>query len=125
MKPRGREALMPAETEAWATDQADVLEVGTFRELPIRFRDELTSLAVINGKARGKVEFLSGEDVDEAFQVRGMRRRIGKFRESICSSADREALAANPSGHQGIRGMRNLQGFRPRSRDHSDAQNSL
>ena len=60
----GSQALMPAETEAWANDQPDVLEVGTFRELPIRFRDEITSLAVINGKARGKVEFLAGQGAE-------------------------------------------------------------
>ena len=68
MKPRGRRLSCPLKAEAWATDQADVLEVGTFRELPIRFRDEVTSLAIINGKARGKVEFLAGQDADEAFQ---------------------------------------------------------
>jgi putative ABC transport system permease protein len=64
----GAQALMPAETETWATAQPAVLEVGTFRELPIRFRDEVTSLAVINGKARGKIEFLAGQGADEAFQ---------------------------------------------------------
>ena len=64
----GAQALMPPETEAWANDQADVLEVGTFRELPIRFRDEITSLAVINGKARGKVEFLAGQGADAGFR---------------------------------------------------------
>ncbi len=64
----GLQALMPSDAEAWATGHADVLEVGTFRELPIRFRDELTSLAVINGKARGKIEFLAGEAAEEGFQ---------------------------------------------------------
>ena len=64
----GSQALLPAETEAWAKDQPDVLEVGTFRELPIRFRDEPTTLAVINGKARGKVEFLAGQGAEQGFQ---------------------------------------------------------
>ena len=64
----GLQAFMPPEAESWATAQPDVLEVGSFRELPIRFRDELTSLAVINGKARGKVEFLAGEGAEDGFQ---------------------------------------------------------
>jgi putative ABC transport system permease protein len=64
----GLEALLPDEAESWAASRAEVLEVGTFRELPIRFRDEATTLAVINGKARGKPEFLAGENADHDFQ---------------------------------------------------------
>jgi putative ABC transport system permease protein len=65
----GSQALLPDETETWAAAQPDVLEVGTFRELPIRFRDESTTLAVINGKARGKLEFLAGENAEQGFQA--------------------------------------------------------
>jgi putative ABC transport system permease protein len=64
----GSQAFLPDEAESWAGGQADVLEVGTFRELPIRFRDESTTLAVINGKARGKLEFLAGEGAEQEFQ---------------------------------------------------------
>ncbi|HEY5779406.1 MAG TPA: FtsX-like permease family protein [Terrimicrobiaceae bacterium] len=64
----GSQALLPDEAQSWAEGQPDVLEVGTFRELPIRFRDQPTTLAVINGKARGKLEFLAGEDAEQAFQ---------------------------------------------------------
>ena len=64
----GAQAFLPDEAQSWAAGQADVLEVGTFRELPIRFRDEPTTLAVINGKARGKLEFLAGEGAEQKFQ---------------------------------------------------------
>ncbi|HEY5954764.1 MAG TPA: FtsX-like permease family protein [Terrimicrobiaceae bacterium] len=64
----GSEALLPDEAETWAEAQPDVLEVGTFRELPVRFRDEPTALAVINGKARGKLEFLAGGEPEQGFQ---------------------------------------------------------
>ncbi len=64
----GSQAVLPDEAQSWAEGQPDVLEVGTFRELPIRFRDQPTTLAVINGKARGKLEFLAGEDAEQGFQ---------------------------------------------------------
>jgi putative ABC transport system permease protein len=64
----GLQAFLPDEAQSWTESQPDVLEVGTFREVPIRFRDELTTLAVINGKARGKLEFLAGETAAEDFQ---------------------------------------------------------
>jgi putative ABC transport system permease protein len=65
----GLQAFLPEEVEAWAASRPEVLEVGTFRELPIRFRDEPTSLAVINGKARGKLEFLAGDEAEQNFQA--------------------------------------------------------
>ena len=64
----GTQALMPAETEAWATDQPDVLEVGTFRELPIRFRDEANLPRRHQRKSARKVEFLAGQGAEEGFQ---------------------------------------------------------
>ena len=115
---------MPAETEAWATDQPDVLEVGTFRELPIRFRDEVTSLAVINGKARGKLSSLPDRGPKRVFNPANAwpYRKVSR---PICDSAYREVFAANASGYQRIHRLRNLQGFRARSRDGPDAQNSF
>jgi putative ABC transport system permease protein len=57
----GLQAFLPADAPAWAEGRSEIQEVGTFRELPIRFRDELTTLAVTNGKARGNLEFLAGD----------------------------------------------------------------
>lgn len=65
----GLQAFLPSEAQSWAESQPDVLEVGTFREFPVRFRDQPTTLAVINGKARGKLEFLAGENADSDFQA--------------------------------------------------------
>ena len=64
----GLQAFLPDESSAWAESEPEVLEVGTFREVPIRFRDEPTTLAVINGKARGRMEFLEGDGADQEFQ---------------------------------------------------------
>jgi putative ABC transport system permease protein len=58
----GAQAFLPDESLAWAESRPGVREVGTFREVPIHFRDELTTLAVINGKARGNLEVLAGDD---------------------------------------------------------------
>ena len=57
----GLHEFLPEESLAWAEREPAVLEAGTFREVPIRFRDQLTALAVINGKARGNMEFLAGD----------------------------------------------------------------
>jgi putative ABC transport system permease protein len=67
----GLQAFLPDESAAWAESQPDVLEAGTFREVPIRFRDEPTTLAVINGKARGKLDFLQGDSAEQDFQSGG------------------------------------------------------
>jgi len=64
----GLQAFLPDESASWAESQLGVLELGTFREVPIRFRDEPTTLAVINGKARGKLEFLEGDGAEQDFQ---------------------------------------------------------
>ncbi|MFZ0709310.1 MAG: FtsX-like permease family protein [Terrimicrobiaceae bacterium] len=64
----GLQAFLPDQSSGWAESQPDVLEVGTFREVPIRFGNEPTTLAVINGKARGKLEFLEGDGAEQAFQ---------------------------------------------------------
>ena len=65
------QAFLPDESAAWAESQPGVLEAGTFREVPIRFRDEPTTLAVINGKARGKLDFLQGDSAEQDFQSGG------------------------------------------------------
>ncbi len=67
----GLQAFLPDESVAWAESQSHVLEAGTFREVPIRFRDEPTTLAVINGKARGKLDFLEGDSAEQEFQSGG------------------------------------------------------
>jgi putative ABC transport system permease protein len=64
----GLQAFLPAESSAWAESQPEVLEAGTFREVPIRFRDKPTALAVINGKARGRLEFLEGDGAEQEFE---------------------------------------------------------
>ena len=65
----GLQAFLPEESLSWAESQPEVLEAGTFREVPIRFRGEPTALAVINGKARGRLEFLEGEGAEQEFQL--------------------------------------------------------
>lgn len=64
----GLHEFLPEESLAWAEREPAVLEAGTFREVPIRFRDQLTALAVINGKARGNMEFLAGDRAAAQFQ---------------------------------------------------------
>jgi putative ABC transport system permease protein len=64
----GLQAFLPQECQAWAEGQPAVLEVGTFREVPIRFREEPSTLGVTNGRARGKLEFLAGDGAEQEFQ---------------------------------------------------------
>jgi putative ABC transport system permease protein len=64
----GLQAFLPEEALAWAEEQPEVLEVGTFREVPVRFHDEPTTLGVTNSKARGKLEFLAGDGAEREFQ---------------------------------------------------------
>jgi putative ABC transport system permease protein len=56
----GPQSFLPEEATAWAAERTDVQNVATFREMPLRFRDAATTLAVIEGRGRGDLVFLEG-----------------------------------------------------------------
>lgn len=60
----GLEAFLPSESLPWARERAR--EAATFREFPLRFRGEATTLAVLDGRARGDLEFLPGSPLNAA-----------------------------------------------------------
>lgn len=65
----GPQAFLPPETLEWAKTQP-VSEISTFREMPVRFRDQPASLAVVDGRARGDLDFLPGSPSDAATRFR-------------------------------------------------------
>ncbi len=62
----GLQAFLPPGAAAWAASQPQVAGTATFRELPVRFRDEPASLAVIDGKARGDIAFVGPDPAASA-----------------------------------------------------------
>lgn len=67
----GPRAVLPAEAIDWVHAHPDVSAVATFREFPIRFRGEAVAMAVIDGKARGEIEFLDGPQTEAASAFAG------------------------------------------------------
>lgn len=57
----GLQSYVPAEALEWARRDARVSETATFREMPVRCDGRTVSLAIIEGRARGDLEFLRGE----------------------------------------------------------------
>jgi len=55
----GLQAFIPAEAVEWARHHPGVKEAGTFRELTVSFNGSPAALGVVEGGARGRMEFLS------------------------------------------------------------------
>lgn len=56
----GLQAFLPEAALSWANEQPAVAASATFREIPIKIQNEATSLAVIEGRARGDLQFVEG-----------------------------------------------------------------
>jgi len=69
----GLHAFLPPGAKEWMAARPEVAAVSTFRELPVRYDNEMTSLAVIKGRARGQLEFLEGSAPDAAEQFESGR----------------------------------------------------
>ncbi len=93
----GPQAFLPVETLDWAKSRL-TWRLPPFREMPIRFRDHPSALAVVDGRARGDLEFLPGlpRQRREEISGRSSRGRFGKFRHSV---SDRQTK--NHSAHPG------------------------
>jgi len=63
----GMAAFLPDGLRDWAAAHPAVAETGTFRELPVRVSGHLASLAVVEGRARGELEFLDRPDAAAEF----------------------------------------------------------
>ncbi len=55
----GLQAFIPADAVEWARHHPLVKEAGTFRELTVTFNGSPVAMGVVEGGARGKMEFLS------------------------------------------------------------------
>ncbi len=93
----GLQAFLPAETTAWAAAQPAVASTATFREFPIRFRDEPTTLSIIEGEARGGLEFLDGPPPED-FSAGKSVAVSESFAQRFQITRQREILLPTPSG---------------------------
>jgi putative ABC transport system permease protein len=68
----GLQSFLPAQSVDWFRNDSRVEAVGTFREIAVPWGDRSANLAVIDGKARGDLEFLEGgpDASSEFFQPR-------------------------------------------------------
>jgi putative ABC transport system permease protein len=68
----GLQSFLPAQSVDWFRNDSRVEAVGTFREIAVLWGDRSANLAVIDGKARGDLEFLEGgpDASSEFFQPR-------------------------------------------------------
>jgi putative ABC transport system permease protein len=84
----GLHAYLPREAADWVRARPEVREASSFREHTVRHRGELVSLAVVDGKARGELEYLSGslpdaaERFDEGEAVVVSESFVTRFREN-------------------------------------------
>lgn len=62
----GLQSFLPPAAVEWIRKDPRVAEVGTFREIVVPWGDRSANLAVIDGKARGELEFLQGGPGAEA-----------------------------------------------------------
>jgi putative ABC transport system permease protein len=60
----GLHSFLPDEAAAWTKAHKAVKSLGTFRELSVTYEGEAVSLAVVDGRARGDIEFLEGSAVN-------------------------------------------------------------
>jgi putative ABC transport system permease protein len=65
----GLNAFLPEDAATWSANRGDVARLGTFRELQIPILGESASLAVVDGRARGELEFLDAWQTDPAQRV--------------------------------------------------------
>jgi putative ABC transport system permease protein len=56
----GLQSFLPAAALDWIRQDPRVAEVGTFREMVVPWGERTANLAVVDGQARGELEFLSG-----------------------------------------------------------------
>ena len=95
----GLQAFLPGEAAAWAAEQPAVASTATFREYPIRFRDEPTTLSIIEGEARGGLEFLDGPPSDD-FQAGKSVAVSESFAQRFQLTRHAEILLPTPSGEK-------------------------
>ena len=96
----GLQSFLPEESYAWAEARPEVLEIGTFREVPVRFREEPTTLGVTNGKARGRLEFLAGDRAEEEFQSANSVAISESFANRFRVAAKEKISLPTPAGIQ-------------------------
>ncbi|MEI8293563.1 MAG: FtsX-like permease family protein [bacterium] len=69
----GLQSFLPADAVAWVRRDPRVRELGTFREMRVPWGDKTANLAVIDGHARGELDFLAGlPDARSVFHQPGM-----------------------------------------------------
>ncbi len=66
----GFHAVLPDSLIAWLQNQPETKAVGTFYEKRIRFGNEETFLGVIEGRMRGELSFVGGDDAAKTRQLR-------------------------------------------------------
>jgi putative ABC transport system permease protein len=69
----GLQYFLPANTLDWVRQDSRVDRVGTFREIQVPWGDRAANLAIVDGGARGDLEFLEGGDkAASLFEREGM-----------------------------------------------------
>lgn len=58
----GLHAFLPEDAMTWVRNHPGVKSLATFRELSVTYEGQLVSLAVVEGRARGELEFLEGSE---------------------------------------------------------------
>jgi len=96
----GLQAFLPAEAAAWAATQPAVAATATFREFPIRFRDQSTTLSIIAGAARGGLEFLDGPSADADFESGNFVALSESFAQRFQLTRNAEILLPTPTGEK-------------------------
>lgn len=98
----GLQAFLPLESLPWAAERTT--EAATFREFPLRFRDEVTTLSVIDGRARGDIEFLAGNSptAQSDFQAGKTVALSESFARRFGLETAREILLPTPQGEVGF-----------------------
>jgi putative ABC transport system permease protein len=105
----GLQAFLPPDARNWAAAQDAVAETATFREFPVRFQNETTTLSVIDGRARGDLEFLDGSPPGAADDFRaGKSVALSEsFARRFDLGADEKIPLPTPQGEQlfSVRGI--------------------
>ncbi|CAN5316514.1 ABC transporter permease [soil metagenome] len=60
----GLQAFLPPGTKEWAEANPKILQTSTFREVNTRYKNQPVTLTVLEGKARGDIEMISGSADD-------------------------------------------------------------
>ena len=95
----GLHAFLPEGAAMWAVNHRAVKSVASFRELSVTYEGEIVSLAVVDGQARGDLEFLEGSQ-PEAQQVFNDGKAVAVSESFVSRFRNRPASIslATPSG---------------------------